>query len=52
MDPFIIVIYQGLSATAEILLYLTVQLQFISVTAGFIFTKRQLSASELDLWQD
>lgn len=40
MNPFIIVIYQGLSAAAEILLCLTVPLQFISVTAGFIFTKR------------
>ena len=40
MNPFIIVIYQGLSATAEILLYPAVPLRFISVTASFIFTKR------------
>lgn len=40
MNPFIIVIYQGLSATAEILSYPTVALWFISVTASFIFTKR------------
>lgn len=40
MNPFIIVTHQSLSAAAEILLCLTVPLQFISVTAGFIFTKR------------
>lgn len=44
MNPFIMVIHQGLSAAAEIL-YPTAQLLFITVTASFIFIQRQPFAS-------
>lgn len=40
MNPLIIVIHQGSSAAAEILLCPMVPLRFIWVTAGFIFTRR------------